>query len=125
MSGIGLRSRGGVNAEQEANGDDEVGVLAQVLLDVLGVVGLILGLQVLAINAQLGNGILHALPGAGVEGFVIHAAQVGDLADEELGVSGAAGAVVGAGAAGASVAAGAVPQAVNSIEAKSTKATIV
>src|SRR5581483_10337696 len=40
--------------------------------------------QILAVHAELADGISHALPGTGIEGLIVHAAEVSHFADLEL-----------------------------------------
>ena len=76
------RGLGGVG-QQEADGDDQVLVLREELVDVLLVVGLLLALQVDAVDAQFLDGVLDTVPGGLVEGLVVDAAHVGHLANGE------------------------------------------
>jgi len=84
LSRVSLGSGGGINAQQEADGDDEILLVGEHLLDVLGIIGLLGGLQELAVHAELVNGILDTFPGGGVEGLVVHATQVGHLTNFDL-----------------------------------------
>ena len=69
--------------EQEASGDHHVGVVLEGRVDVLGVVGLGRGLDVVGLEAEAVGRGLHALVGVLVERAVVDLADVGDQADGE------------------------------------------
>ena len=81
--GVRLGGRQRVGGEQEARGDHHVGVVLEGRVDVLGVVGLGRGLDVVGLEAEAVGRGLHALVGVLVERAVVDLADVGDQADGE------------------------------------------
>ena len=76
------RRLGGVS-QQETDRNDQVAAFLNEGVDVLFVIGLGLGLEVLAFDTQLSNSILNALPSRSIEGAIIDTAGVRHLADLE------------------------------------------
>ena len=91
LVGVGFGSRGGIHAHQEADGDDQVILLADQLLDVLGVVGLLVGFEDTCRQFPAVICLLDTLPAQVVEGLVIDAAGIGDHANTDLGEGRVAG----------------------------------
>ncbi len=81
---VSLSRRGGGVTQQESDGDDDVASGFEEGVDVLFIVSLLLGLEEVALDAIFVYGILNALPGGGVEGFIVNAANVSDLAGFEF-----------------------------------------
>jgi len=69
--------------QQEADGHDQIAAFLKESIDVGFIISLLLGFEVFGFNAEVCNGVFHAFPGGGVEGFVINASDVGDLAGQE------------------------------------------
>ena len=83
VSGLASAAASVSRGEQEADGDDDVGVALEGGGDVLGVVGLGHRLDVVGLEAEALLGRRHALVGVLVERAVVDLADVGDEADGE------------------------------------------
>ena len=81
---VGSGGCGSGVTKQEADGHDQIAAFLEESVDVGFVVSLLLGFEVLGLDAEVCNCVFHAFPGSGVEGFVVNSADVGDLASQEF-----------------------------------------
>ena len=84
LLGVGFGGGCGIDAQEEADGHDQIRAFVDELLDVLGIIRLLLGFEVFGLATEFFDCTLGTGVGGGIEGLVIDTAEVSHLADRDL-----------------------------------------